>query len=229
MERKKLDHWLFTIRSLPLMFEIVVKLGCIHQSMLLFQLQRAAVQVDPEISETTLAKLCDAIIQSCLKISVNPQTASITFTMKDDMHSESDFMHALLSHTGCISVVPSENQRFRNTILPEMKGGVNKTSLQDVRKVPQNARLQSMQDAFINEVKQVEANKTMSLPKLKLQSPDMTQAMAFLRRQGIDLIFPQANHDRVLTCILMMIKKLKYTAHRGRVSNIPLTIWQITC
>ena len=63
MARPDNGHWLFTVRSLPLMFETLSHLGCIHQSMLIFHLQRAALMADPEISEGTLARLCDAIIQ----------------------------------------------------------------------------------------------------------------------------------------------------------------------
>ena len=65
METPDSGHWLFTIRSLPLMFDTLSHLGCIHQSMLIFHLQRAAQLLDPEISDDTLARLCDAIIQRC--------------------------------------------------------------------------------------------------------------------------------------------------------------------
>lgn len=63
MEKADYNHWLFTIRSLSLMFEPIKKLGDMHQSMLLFHLQRAALLSDPDIEEQTLAKLCETIIQ----------------------------------------------------------------------------------------------------------------------------------------------------------------------
>lgn len=227
MQKENEDHWLFSIRSLPMMFDKLTKLGCVHQTTLLFHLQRAALQVDPEITESVLAKLSDAVIQSCLKISVNPQTASVTFMIKDDMRSENDFMNALLSHTGCNTFIASKNARLMKS-LPEIskvtdekadfRPEVRKAAL--VTNVAKNAPEKKIPKDSVNVAEQVTKLRIITKP-----SAQMTSAMAFLRRQGIDLIFPQSIHDKVLTCILVTIKRLKSTPHRGIYISLLLIQW----
>lgn len=197
------SHWVYSVTSLANIFKVFESSGWIHQSVVMPFLQQSLDNQDLTLQQKS--SLIDAITESCLVPKLNPQDGTVKFKFNDSINSVLAFSKHLAN------------------VLDRHSSGSH-DPLHSYATSPQMP-LQPADKMRLRAQPYTQGNKSDSYKhtdKKTHSENDLTNFLAQIRKIGMDILFPQNIHDKVLICIFVALQKNKCLAHRELIDLVIL-------
>lgn len=198
------SHWVYSVSSLANIFKVFESSGWVHQSVVMPFLQQSLENQDLTPHQKSI--LIDAITESCLVPKLNPQDGTVKFKFNDSINSVLAFSKHL---AGVLD---------KRTSGPHDPIHSYATSPQMPLQASDKMRLRAQ--PYVSQGGKSESYKHSD--KKSHGENDLTNFLAQIRKIGMDILFPQNIHDKVLICIFVALRKNKCLAHRELIDLVIL-------